>query len=682
MRRVSSGEEEAGAAPPHPDVSSSPARPGTVAEVENLAVTFRRGNRRIHAVRGVSLDIRPGEILGLVGESGSGKSVLGMSLLGLLPEDTLEHTSGRVAVADKDMLHGSADVRRRVRKEHLGSVFQDPMTSLNPTMRVGRQVSEAAGSTEEAVRLLRAVGIPDAERRISSFPHELSGGLRQRVMIAMAVAGNPSLVIADEPTTALDVMVQSQVLTLLRSLVDEIGCSFLLITHDLGVAAQVADRIAVMYAGRLAELGPTDTVLRSAAHPYSLGLMRSRLSLTSPRTGTLSTLRGEVPSPAAPPPGCPFQPRCDLATDDCTQLLPDPVPVIPGHLSACVLPAEVVRARRPDPDAAEQAAPQTDAAEPESAVPAAVEATGPASAVRVRQIRKTFRVKAGRGRRKDLQALREIDLDVAAGESVAIVGESGSGKSTLLRVMAGLERADHGEVALGGSTRPQMVFQDAGASLTPWLTVGALIDERLRGEGLSRAERKERVVAALAQVGLPAEVARARSRQLSGGQRQRVALARATVIPPQVLLCDEPTSALDVSLAAGVLNLIGRLRRQLGMSVVFVTHDLSVARVVGDRIAVMYLGNIVELGPAERVVSQPAHPYTKALLSAVPEVGAAPMVLNGESASPLAPPSGCAFHPRCPLADDACADSELRLRPVRLRTAHDRAVACLKPELI
>ncbi|TKA11051.1 dipeptide ABC transporter ATP-binding protein [Actinacidiphila oryziradicis] len=671
-RQVSSGEEEAGAAPSHPDVSSSPARPGTVAEVENLAVTFRRGNRRIHAVRGVSLDIRPGEILGLVGESGSGKSVLGMSLLGLLPEDTLEHTSGRVAVADKDMLHGSADVRRRVRKEHLGSVFQDPMTSLNPTMRVGRQVIEAAGSTEEAIRLLRAVGIPDAERRISSFPHELSGGLRQRVMIAMAVAGNPSLVIADEPTTALDVMVQSQVLTLLRSLVDEIGCSFLLITHDLGVAAQVADRIAVMYAGRLAELGPTDTVLRSAAHPYSLGLMRSRLSLTSPRTGTLTTLRGEVPNPAAPPPGCPFQPRCDLATDDCTQLLPDPVAVIPGHLSACVLPAEVVRARRPDPDAAE----------PESTAPFAAEAPGAASAVRVRQIRRTFRVKAGRGRRKDLQALREIDLDVAAGESVAIVGESGSGKSTLLRVMAGLERADHGEVALGGSTRPQMVFQDAGASLTPWMTVGALIDERLRGEGLSRAERQERVAAALAQVGLPPEVAQARSRQLSGGQRQRVALARATVIPPQVLLCDEPTSALDVSLAAGVLNLIGQLRRQLGMAVVFVTHDLSVARIVGDRIAVMYLGNIVELGPAERVVSKPAHPYTKALLSAVPEAGAAPMVLTGEPASPLAPPSGCAFHPRCPLADDACADSELRLRPVRLRTAHDRAVACLKPELI
>lgn len=679
---VNSDKGKGGGAPPHPDQSSSPAPPRTVAEVENLAVTFRRGDRRIHAVRGVSLDVRPGEILGLVGESGSGKSVLGMSLLGLLPEDTLEHASGRVTVAGEDVLHGSADLRRRVRRKHLGSVFQDPMTSLNPTMRVGRQVVEAVGSTEEAVRLLRAVGVPDAERRMSSFPHELSGGLRQRVMIAMAVGGNPSLVIADEPTTALDVMVQSQVLTLLRSLVDQIGCSFLLITHDLGVAAQVADRIAVMYAGRLAELGPTDTVLRSAAHPYSLGLMGSRLSLTSSRTGTLSTLRGEVPSPAAPPPGCPFQPRCDLASDDCTQLLPDPASVIPGHLSACVLPAEVVRARHPAPGAAEQDAPQADAAGPESAAPAAAEAPGMASAVRVRQIRRTFRVKAGRGRRKDLQALRDIDLDVAAGESVAIVGESGSGKSTLLRVMAGLERADHGEVALGGSTRPQMVFQDAGASLTPWMTVGALIDERLRGEGLSRAGRQERVVAALAQVGLPPEVALARSRQLSGGQRQRVALARATVIPPQVLLCDEPTSALDVSLAAGVLNLIGRLRRQLGMSVVFVTHDLSIARVVSDRIAVMYLGNIVELGPAERVVSRPAHPYTKALLSAVPEAGAAPMVLTGVPASPLDPPSGCAFHPRCPLADDACADSELRLRPVRLRTAHDRAVACLKPELI
>jgi peptide/nickel transport system ATP-binding protein len=270
---------------------------------------------------------------------------------------------------------------------------------------------------------------------------------------------------------------------------------------------------------------------------------------------------------------------------------------------------------------------------------------------------------------------------VAEGESLAIVGESGSGKSTLLRIIAGLERADSGQVSLGPGARPQMVFQDAGASLTPWLSVGTLIAERLRGTGLAADGRRRRVAEALAHVGLPAEVASARAGQLSGGQRQRVALARATVIPPEVLLCDEPTSALDVSLAAGVLNLIGRLRRELGMAVLFVTHDLSVARVVADRIAVMYLGHVVELGEAAQVVARPRHPYTKALVSAVPELGAPLSAAPGEPASPLSPPPGCAFHPRCPIAEPACADPDLIPRLARVPGAADRTVACIRVEV-
>ena len=416
----------------------------------------------------MSLQIRAGEILGLVGESGSGKSVLGLSLLGLIPAESRPVISGRVEVHGQDMLNGSADLRRRIRREHLGAVFQDPMTSLNPTMRVGRQVAEAAGSTGEAVRLMRAVGIPDAARRLSSYPHELSGGLRQRVMIAMAVAGNPSLVIADEPTTALDVMVQAQVLGLLRSLRDEIGCSVLMITHDLGVAAQVADRVAVMYAGRLAELGPAAAVLQSAAHPYSLALTRARLSVSAERGRALATLPGEVPDPADPPPGCPFEPRCALAVSECVTSPPDLVLVNEGHLSACIRsPAEVTAAAQVSPAGADLTA---------SAPP------GDRSAVAVRDLTKTFRVSTGR-RRAQLTALGGVDLDVAEGESVAIVGESGSGKTTLLRIIAGLERADGGHVALGPGARPQMVFQDAGASLTPWLSVGTLISERLRGAG-------------------------------------------------------------------------------------------------------------------------------------------------------------------------------------------------------
>jgi peptide/nickel transport system ATP-binding protein len=672
-----------------------PAGRGEVAEVDGLRVTFRRGGREIQALRGVSLRIQPGEILGLVGESGSGKSVLGLALLGLIPDDPAPAVSGRVLVCGQDMLGGPPGVRRQVRRSHLGAVFQDPMTSLNPTMRIGRQVAEAAGSADEAVRLLRAVSVPDAARRMASYPHELSGGLRQRVMIAMAVAGNPALVIADEPTTALDVMVQAQVLTLLRALRDDIGCSFLMITHDLGVAAQVADRVAVMYAGRLAEVGPAAEVLRSAAHPYSLALTRARISLRKERGGTLLSLPGEVPDPSSPPPGCPFQPRCTMAMTECTAVPPDLILVGEGHMSACLrAPGDVAAAMDASPPGAPPAGPdqaaddQPASADPAGADPAgdrrdpAGPGAGPPAAVAVHEVVKTFRVPAARRRPPGrLTALGGVQLAVAEGESLAIVGESGSGKSTLLRIIAGLEHADSGQVSLGPGARPQMVFQEAGASLTPWLSVGTLIAERLRGTGLAADGRRRRVAEALAHVGLPAEVASARAGQLSGGQRQRVALARATVIPPEVLLCDEPTSALDVSLAAGVLNLIGRLRRELGMAVLFVTHDLSVARVVADRIAVMYLGRVVELGEAAQVVARPRHPYTKALISAVPELGAPLSAAPGEPASPLSPPPGCAFHPRCPIAEPACADPDLIPRLARVPGTADRTVACIRVEV-
>ncbi|MCW2548209.1 MAG: gsiA 2, partial [Mycobacterium sp.] len=618
----------------------APETDGSVADIDDLHVTFRRGGRAIQALRGVSLSIRPGEILGLVGESGSGKSVLGLSLLGLL--DSRAQIKGNVSVQGQDMVHSPQAQRREVRRKSLGAVFQDPMTSLNPTMRVGQQVAEAAGSGAEAERLLGAVGIPDPHTRMSSFPHELSGGLRQRVMIAMAIAGGPALVVADEPTTALDVTVQAQVLRLLRSLRDDVGCSVVMITHDLGVAAQVADRVAVMYAGRLAEVGETQTVLADAAHPYTLGLMRSRLSLGSDRTRPLIALAGDVPSPAAPEPGCAFAPRCELAEAQCQLSPPDAIEISPGHRSACLLPKTEVTTRTAAIIRSLQV--QTPPLEQVSGEPQPV--------VALDKVFKTFPIGSGWGAKAKLQALRGINLSVAPGESVAIVGESGSGKSTLLRVAAGLCHHESGELLIDSQEPPQMVFQDAGASLTPWMTVEELIGERLRG--ISRRERQAKVVEALAHVGLPAEVAKAKAGQLSGGQRQRVCLARATVVPPRVLLCDEPTSALDVSLAASVINLIGRLRRELNMSVLFVTHDLSVARIVADRIAVMYLGRIVEIGDAEQITTNPAHPYTRPLISADPDVGREPAALKGEPASPLKPPTGCAFHPRCPKSVAVC----------------------------
>ncbi|WP_406730255.1 dipeptide ABC transporter ATP-binding protein [Streptomyces sp. NBC_01794] len=611
----------------------------TRARVEDLTVTFRRRGVPVQSLRGVTLDIHPGEILAVVGESGSGKSVMSLALLGLLAGDPMPVVTGKAEVCGVDMVSASDEERRRMRKLHLGAVFQDPMTSLNPTMRVGRQVVEAAGSEEEALRLLDLVGIPDPARRMKAFPHELSGGLRQRVMIAMAVAGKPDLVIADEPTTALDVTVQAQVLALIRDLCDELGTSFVLVTHDIGVASQVADRIAVMYGGRVAEIGKKDEVLRAPSHPYTVGLLNARLDLDLPTGRPIPALPGEPPDPRAHPRGCAFALRCPAATNECAETLPVLTRASThSGVAACIVPG-----------ATRQEA--ILAAAPSFRPMAAVDDDAPA--LRINGIDKRFTVRRGLLKKDQLHALRNVILEIAPGESMAVVGESGSGKSTLLRVVAGLMAPDGGTVErLGG--RPQMVFQDAGASLTPWLTVGEVVGERLIKQ-TSRADRRELVERALRQVGLPPDVAGIKAGLLSGGQRQRVAFARAVIVPPKLLLCDEPTSALDASLAASVLNLLQDLRRELGMAVMFVTHDLAAARFISDRTAVMYLGQIVELGPTEDVITSPKHPYTKALLAAIPTPGAAPVRLPGEPASPLSVPSGCSFHPRCRERIDRCS---------------------------
>jgi peptide/nickel transport system ATP-binding protein len=652
--------------------------------VEDLRVSFVRGERQVSAVRGVSLEIGRGEIIGLVGESGSGKSVLGLSLLGLLPTSPAPSVSGRAVVAGTDMVAADPETRRLVRRRHMGAVFQDPMTSLNPTMRVGRQVAEAAAvgdSSQSVEELLDSVGIPDPRRRMEAYPHELSGGLRQRVMIAMAIAGNPSLVIADEPTTALDVTVQSQILDLIRRLCDDLGTSFILVTHDLGVAAQVSDRIAVLYGGRLAEVGPAATILRDSRHPYTAGLLRSRLVLDTDRTRPVLTLPGEPPDPREHPPGCPFSPRCSRRSDDCDAALPEMgAPVEGGSAVACLHPVGegATGGAAVGVAAAVGGADEGLTAEwPTDPQPSG----GRDPAVIVHDVHKDYAIRSGL-RRLRLQALRGVSLEVERGEAVALVGESGCGKSTLLRAVAGLHGVDRGEIEFSRGITAQMVFQDAGASLTPWLSIGEMIGERLRGQGLSRGARAARVTEALTLVGLPAEVAAAKPAQLSGGQRQRVALARATVVPPGVLLCDEPTSALDVSLAATVLNLIGRLRRELGMAVLFVTHDLAAARVVADRIAVMYLGRIVETGPSEEVCSDPVHPYTKALLAAVPDMGRTGTRIGGEPANPLDPPSGCSFHTRCPDAVPDCTSTDqtlVTLGPTRSDLALSEGSDALDP---
>jgi peptide/nickel transport system ATP-binding protein len=618
-----------------------PSGPGEVtprARVHDLRVTFERRGVPLHALRGVSLDVQPGEVLALVGESGSGKSVLGLALLGLLAGEPAPVISGNAEVCGIDMVGVTQEERRRVRKAHLGAVFQDPMTSLDPTMRVGKQIIEVTGDADEARRLLDLVGVPDPRRRMKAFPHELSGGLRQRVMIAMAVAGKPDLVIADEPTTALDVTVQAQVLGLLRDLCNELGTSFIVVTHDIGVASQIADRVAVMYGGRLAELGTMDEVLQTPSHPYTVGLLNSRLDLDLPLGRAIHALPGQPPDARAHPKGCAFSPRCPVATGACADALPEPLPATThSGLAACI-----VETATADSQSHHETPPFAPMIELDESLPA----------LQINGIDKRFGVRRGLAKRDTLHALRHVILDVAAGESIAVVGESGSGKSTLLRVVAGLMEPDSGSVNYVGP-RPQMVFQDAGASLTPWMTVGEIVGERLL-KTTSRAQRRERVDEALRQVGLPPDVAGVKASSLSGGQRQRVAFARAIIVPPRLLLCDEPTSALDASLAASVLNLLQELRRKLGMAVMFVTHDLAAARFISDRIAVMYLGQIVELAPTEELIKDPQHPYTKALLAAVPSPGTEPVRLPGEPASALAIPSGCVFHPRCGERVERC----------------------------
>ncbi|GGO67500.1 ABC transporter permease [Microbacterium nanhaiense] len=546
------------------------ADPGeVVASLRDVHVSLERNGTRTEILHGIDLDIGRGEIVAVVGESGSGKSVMSMSMLGLLPASARPVVTGQLNVTGVDMTTVSDSELRAVRKERLGVVFQDPMTSLNPTMHVGRQIVEKAGTREEALRLMGAVGIPEPERRFRAYPHELSGGLRQRIMIAMALAGDPQLLIADEPTTALDVTVQAQVLRLLLETRDNFGCAMLFVTHDLGVAAQIADRIIVMHHGEIVEQGTTDQVLFNPVHEYTQGLLQSRITFSTDRNVPLPTMPISIVDPV------------DAAI--LTQPSIDTTDLAPKLTINAVAPSEKQ------------------------------------FLVKARDVKCVFPVRDDRGRKLSLAALDGVDLSVRQGDSIAIVGESGSGKSTLLRIAGRLENRFSGDLTAPTGKDVQMVFQDPGSSLTPWLTVRQHLHERFRFNEQT-AIKEGRARAIMQRVGLPLPVLDARPSELSGGQRQRVSLARATIVPPRLLLCDEPTSALDVSVAAGVLNLINRLRLELGISILFVTHDLAVARMIADTIIVMQRGRIVEQGPADEIIFNPSEEYTRELVRAVPRL--------------------------------------------------------------
>jgi len=639
-------------------------------EVAGLATWIDSAGGVVRAVDDVSFAVRAGETYALLGESGCGKSMTALSLMRLLP-DAGRIVSGSVRLSGRELLAVTESEMRQVRGRDMAMIFQEPATSLNPVLTVGLQIGEvlvrhaglaAAAARHRAVELLDAVGIADARRRVDEFPFQMSGGMKQRVMIAMALAGEPQLLIADEPTTALDVTIQAQVLDLLGRLQVQRGMAVLLITHDLGVVARMAQRIGVMYAGQLIEEAPRALFFGAPRHPYSHKLFAA-LPSAHRRGAELETIPGGVPALTRQFSGCRFADRCNQAWQRCRSEVPNWHGVGEGHRVRCHLYDPVLERT--------SVFASTPMVEPNVA-PAANE-TGPLLGVRGLKVH--FPVRRGVLQRAHgyVKAVDGVDLTLACGKTLALVGESGCGKTTAGKAILRLIDPTAGSVMFRGeeiavrsrrSLRPlrrslQMIFQDPYASLNPRMRVGDIIAEGITALGLeaSAVARRERVTALLQQVGLEGDMVGRYAHEFSGGQRQRIAIARALAVNPQLLVCDEPTSALDVSVQAQILNLLKELQASLGLSYLFITHNIAVVDYLADEVAVMYLGRIVESGGAQEILRTPRHPYTVALLSAVPRVDGASggaIALKGDMPSALHPPAGCHFHPRCPKAMDIC----------------------------
>jgi len=675
--------------------------------VANLRTWFHTDGAVVRAVDGVSFDVHPGETLGIVGESGCGKSVSALSILGLIPTPPGRIEAGsrilfRGDEGVEDLVQASPERMRALRGRDLGMIFQEPMTSLNPVFRVGDQIGESLrrhrGMTrkdarDRAIELLEQVGIPGPRERVDEFPHQLSGGMRQRVMIAMALACDPKLLIADEPTTALDVTIQAQILDLLRRLQEEREMGLILITHDMGVVAEMCHRVVVMYAGEVVEEGPVDDLFHDPRHPYTEGLLRS-IPRADARGGRLAVIPGLVPPASSWPEGCRFEARCPYAWDKGSCGPPPLFEISPGRWSRCWLEAEP--ARRDTVRAAGQGFATDRSVEGLSGTSSEEGVSAPL--LEVRDLRVHFAVRRGflgSGKAGVVRAVDGVSFELRRGETLGLVGESGCGKTTTGRALLRLVEPTSGEVRFDGKDvrglnssglrafrrRAQIVFQDPFSSLNPRMTVGSALQEVLAVHRLAEGEgAKRRVAELLDRVGLRPEQAYRYPHEFSGGQRQRIGIARALAVEPELIVCDEPVSALDVSVQAQVINLLKDLQAELGLTYLFIAHDLSVVRHISDRVAVMYLGRIVELAEVEELYRNPRMPYTQALLSAVPvpDPRRRPKrtLLEGDVPSPLAPPSGCAFHPRCnhPHKDASCAQT---VPPLMDRGAGHR-VACLK----
>ena len=646
-----------------------------VLSVRNLNVRFNSENGVVHAVRGVDFDLMPGKTLGIVGESGSGKSVTSLAIMGLLPPTA--EIAGSVRLMGKELLGLNDKAMCAYRGNDIAMVFQDPLSSLTPVFTVGAQITEALtihnptmskqAKEARAVELLAMVGIPSPKDRLKAFPHEFSGGMRQRVMIAIAIANNPRVLIADEPTTALDVTIQAQVLEVLHTAQEETGAAVVMITHDLGVVAGIADDIMVMYAGRPVESGQVDDIYYDPRMPYTMGLLGAVPRVDVAEKTSLVPIDGIPPNLIYTPTGCSFAPRCPLVTDACRDGEPELLPAggQPGHKAACIK--------------SDALGSDADVLEIFSAPPVpvsrfdAIPRRERAAVLELKDVRKHFPLTKGALLKRRIGTVKAVDglsFDIREGECFSIVGESGSGKTTTLLEIMEFHKDQDGEVVIGGLSNKeattgkarsamrrelQMVFQDPTGALDPRFTVYEVLAEPLQNAGLDKQAIRKRIMELMKLVGLQPDHVNRFPNQFSGGQRQRVGIARALAVNPKLVVLDEPVSALDVSVQAGIINLLDQLRAELGLSYLMVAHDLSVVRHISNRVAVMYLGKIVEIGEVDRVFDNPRHPYTRALLSAIPvpdpqvERTRERIILKGDLPSPLDAPKGCNFATRCPV---------------------------------
>jgi peptide/nickel transport system ATP-binding protein len=646
--------------------ATTSAAPDTRAlEIENLSISYRRRGESLQVIREVSFAINPGEAYGLVGESGCGKSTIAMALMRYLAPNAVVE-SGRISFGGEDLLGLSDEQLRRWRGDRMAMVYQDPSSSLNPSIRVGEQIAEVyryhrdmdkKKALEAARGMLERVQISDPARILRRYPHELSGGQQQRVVIAMALATDPDLLVLDEPTTGLDATVEAEVLDLVEQLRDEFKTSILFISHNLGVVSRICERMGVLYAGRLVEEGPAREIFASPRHPYTLALLRCvpRLGMRKD-TMRLDPIPGTLPALGVEVEGCVYADRCPIARERCRTDPPPLDAVGPQRLAACHYHQEV-----PDIPPSDQTAPAP-AAAPDGDV-----------LLRVEDLVKTYHSSGG-----DLTAVAGVSFEVKRGEVFGLVGESGSGKSSLARTIVGLTEANAGSIAVAGAPMSrreqrrnselrrsvQMVFQNPDTALNPRHSIRGILGRSLKLlNDLGRRERDDRMLDLASSVRLEQRYLDVRPAALSGGLKQRVAIARAFAGTPKMVLCDEPVSALDVSVQAAILNLLIDLQLREQVSYVFISHDLAVVRYLADKIGVMYLGWLVDVGDAEAVFNPPHHPYTEALVSSIPTFGiddSRPRVkLEGTLPSPIDPPSGCRFHTRCQrFLGDVCREQE------------------------